>query len=293
MVRFGVYSGDPLLVERKLKARLAQLGPVPRVTLFADEVSPAQILLEVGSPDLFAAGKAVVVRHADPLRGERDLAEALKKELPLGVAVFFLGEDLRGPLFQAAEEAEHFPRPTGKALRELASQLLQECGLPAHPFLVDLIVEAADDALHLYHEVQKFALWKGGRLPRSRLAELLFFSQPQPYEFLDALGRGDRIQALAVLGKLLRARWDPQILFHLVVNHIRQLLWTLSAVESGEEPPGPEWLAKRRLAQARLHGESRLTQALAVLQELDLKIKLGETDFSGALQSFILQWPPT
>ncbi len=293
MVRFGVYSGDPFLAERQLRMRLAQLGPVPRVVLFADEVPPTRILLEVGSADLFAAGKAVVVRHADPLRGERGLAEALNKELPSGVAVFFLGEDLRGPLFQAAEEAQHFPRPSGKALRELAAQLLQEQGLPAHPFLLDLLVEAADDALHLHQEVQKFALWKGGKLPRARLAELLFFAQPQPYEFLDALGRGDRLQALAELGRLLRARWDPQVLFHLMVNHVRQLLGTLSAVEAGEEPPGPEWLAQRRLAQARRHGQARLIQALALLQELDLRIKLGETDFVGALHAFILQWPPT
>lgn len=293
MVRFGVYSGDPFLAERWLGRRLAELGPAVRVPLFADEVPPERILLEVGSADLFAGRKAVVVRHADVLRGERALAEALRKDLPPGVAVFFLGEDLRGPLFQAAEEAQHFPRPTGKALRELAAELLQEQGLPVHPFLLDLLVEAADDAFHLYQEIQKFALWKGGKLPRARLGELLFFSQPQPYAFLDAVGSGDRLQALGLLAKLLRARWDPQVLFHLVVNHVRQLLWTLSAVESGEDPPGPEWLAKRRLGQARLHGQARLIQALAMLQELDLKIKLGETDFPGALHAFILQWPPS
>ncbi|MCS7216885.1 MAG: hypothetical protein N2507_04690 [Candidatus Bipolaricaulota bacterium] len=292
MVRFGVYSGDPFLAERQLRRRLGELGPASRAVLFADEVPPERILLEVGSADLFAAGKAVVVRRADALRGERELAEALRRGLPPGVAVFFLGEDLRGPLFQAAEEAQHFPRPTGKALRELAAELLREHGLPAHPFLVDLLVEAAADPLHLHQEVQKFALWKGGRLPRARLGELLFFSQPQPYGFLDAVGSGDRRQALAVLARLLRARWDPQALFHLVVNHVRQLLWALSAAESGEEPPGPEWLAQRRLAQARRHGQARLVQALALLQELDLKVKLGELDFPGALEAFILQWPP-
>ncbi len=292
MVRFGVYSGDPLLVERQLRMRLSQLGPVPRLAIFADEVPPARILLEVGSFDLFAAGKAVVVRHADVLREERTLAEALKKGIPPGTALFFLGEDMRGPLFQAAEEAQHFPRPTGKALRELAAQLLQEFQLPPHPFLVDLLVEAAGSTLHLYQEVQKFALWQGEKLPRSRLMEILFFAQPQPYEFLNAVGAGDRIQALAILSKLLRARWDPQVLFHLLVNHMRQLLWALSAAESGEEPRGPGWLAKQRLGQARLHGQGRLIQALVMLQELDRQIKLGETDFALALQSFILRWPP-
>lgn len=292
MVRFGVYSGDPLLVERRLQARLAELGPVTRIPLFADEVPPERILLEVRSADLFAAGKAVVVRRADAVRGERALVEALKKGPPPNVAVFFVGEDLRGPLFQAAEEAEHFPRPTGKALRELAGELLREFQLPVHPFLVDLLVEAAGDTLHLYQEVRKFAVWKGGKLPRSRLWELLFFAQPQPYEFLDAVGNGDRLRALAILAKLLRARWDPQALFHLLVGHMRQLLCTLSAFESGEGMPGPEWLAKRRLAQARRHGEGRLIEALALLQALDLRIKLGEIDFSGALQEFILRWPP-
>jgi len=292
-VRFGVYSGDPLLSERRLSARLRALGPARKHVFFGDELPPERLLLEVRTPDLFGENRAVVVRWADPLRGDRELAGALRAGLPEGVAVFFLGEDLRGPLAEAAEEAEHFPRPTGRALRELCETLMQEAGLPVHPFVVDLIVEAcAGDTLRMAREVEKFAIWKGGKLLRSRLPELCFFGQPQPYEFLDSIGNGDLKGALRALDKLLRTNWNAQNLFFLLVNHIRSLLYALSAEEAGENPEGPEWLARRRLSQARRHGVARLIQALALLQELDVRIKVGDLDPESAIHSFILQWVP-
>ncbi len=284
-----MYSGDPLLVERRLRERLSALNGPRKVVCFGDEVTPSRVLLEAKTADLFGEEKAVVVRRADPLRGERELALALAAGLPQGVAVFFLGEDLRGPLAEAAEEAEHFPRPSGKALRELCETLMREAGLPVYPFVVDLLVEAAGgDTLRLAREIEKFAIWKGGKLPRSRLPELCFFSQPQPFGFLEVLG--ERKEALAALSKLLRARWNPQVLFYLVVSHIRALLGTLSAQEAHENLEGPDWLIRRRLLQARRFGEAKLVQALCFLQELDLRIKLGELSPEDALHLFIWQW---
>ncbi len=281
-------------MERRLAERLRALGSARKLVFFGDEITPERLLLEVRTPDLFAEAKAVVVRWADPWRGERELALALRTGLPEGVAVFFLGEDLRGPLFEAAEEAEHFSRPSGRALRELCETLLREAGLPVYPFLVDLLLEACGgDTLRLAQEVEKFKVWKGGKLPRSRLFELCFFGQPQPYEFLDAVGDGDLRGALRALDGLLRARWNPQTLFYLLVGHIRALLSTLSAVAAGEAPEGPEWLVRRRLPQARRHGEARLIQALGLLQELDVRIKIGELDPESAVHLFILQWVPT
>ncbi len=291
MVRFGVYSGDPLCAERRLRERLVALGPAHKHVVFGDEVTPAQLLLELQTPDLFEERKAVVVRRADPLRGERELGQILRTHLSPGVAVFFLGEDLRGPLAESAEEARHFPRPMGQELRELCETLLREAGLAAHPFVVGMLVEAAGgDTLRLAQEVEKFAVWKGGKLPRARLPELCFFAQPQPYEFLDAVGHGKSLEALAALGRLLRARWNPQVLFHFLVGHMRALLFALSAEAQGEKAKGPEWLVRRRLSQARRHGEARLIGALQLLQELEVQIKLGALAPEDALHLFILRW---
>lgn len=292
-VRFGVYSGDQFLAERRLRERLGALGPVRKLLFFGDETTPERLLLEVQMPDLFGEGRAIVVRRADPLRGERDLALALRANLPEKVGIFFLGEDLRGPLANSAEEAEHFSRPSGPGFRELCETLLQEAGLNVHPYVVDLLVEAAGgDTLRLAQEVQKFAVWKGEKLPRSRLFELCFYGQPPPYEFLDAVGGGDRRTALLALDKLLRTHWNPQILFHVLVSHMRGLLAALSAVTAKENPEGPDWLIRRRLSQARRHGEGRLIVGLALLQDMDVRIKLGELEPEDALHLFILQWVP-
>jgi DNA polymerase III delta subunit len=95
-VRFGVYSGDPLLAERRLEARLRDLGPVRREAFFADEITPERLLLEVQTPDLFGESRAVVVRWADPWRGERELAQALRTRLPDGSGCVFLGPRFAG-----------------------------------------------------------------------------------------------------------------------------------------------------------------------------------------------------
>jgi DNA polymerase III delta subunit len=189
-----------------------------------------------------------------------------------------------------ADEAQHFPTPTGRALRALASELLAEADLPRPPFVVDLLVEAAaGDTLRLAQEVEKLTLWKGARLPRERLPELLFSSQGAPYAYLDAVGTGELPSALAELRRLLAGGWNPSALFFILVGHVRALLVALSAHHGGRAAPGPTWLVRRRLDQARRWGEARLIGLLASLQALDLQIKTGHLSPEAALHLFTLR----
>ncbi|MCR4391331.1 MAG: hypothetical protein NUV94_00790 [Candidatus Acetothermia bacterium] len=293
-VRLGVYSGDPLAVERTLAQRLSALGPHQRVALFGDETCLGKLLDELGTQDLFGEAKVVVVRRADALTHEPRLATALARGLPPGTGLFLIGEKLTGPVTRVAEEVQHFPAPTGRALRELARELLVEVGLPTPAFLVDLLAEASGgDTLRMAQEVAKLALWQGARLPPgARLPELLFFSQPPPYAFLDAVGTRKIARALAELAKLLRSGWNPASLFFLLVSHIRSLLAAQAAASAGRKPPGPEWLVRRRLNQARLFGEPALVRLLGRLQELDLAIKTGRLSPDAALYLFTLDLTP-
>ncbi|MBC7093190.1 hypothetical protein H5T53_04185 [Candidatus Bipolaricaulota bacterium] len=292
-VRLGVYSGDPLAVERTLAQRLSALGPHQRVALFGDETCLGKLLDELGTQDLFGETKVVVVRRADALAHEPRLATAVARGLPPGTGLFLIGEKLTGPVTRVAEEVQHFPSPTGRALRELARELLVEAGLPTPAFLVDLLTEASGgDTLRMAQEVAKLALWQGARLPRARLPELLFFSQPPPYAFLDAVGTREIARALAELAKLLRSGWNPVPLFFLLVSHIRSLLAAQAAASAGRKPPGPEWLVRRRLNQARLFGEPMLVRLLGRLQELDLAIKTGRLSPDVALYLFTLDLAP-
>lgn len=293
MIRFGVYSGDPLAVERALEARLAELGEVERVVRFGDELPVGELLAELGTAGLFGGERALVVRRADPLARAEALVQALKAGPPPGTAVFFLGEDLRGPLAQAAQEAVHFPPPRWRQLRELAAELLAQAGLPPQRQLVELLAEACrGDTLHLAREVEKLALWRDGLPPWPELPRLLFFAQPTPYGFLDAVGQRQTPQALAELKRLLAGGWDPFRLFFMLVSHVRALLAARAAWEDGRTPPGPEWLAKRRLAQARRFSQPQLIELLEKLQELDLAIKTGVLTPEGALWSFTLALAP-
>lgn len=293
MIRFGVYWGDPLAVERAVAERLAELGGAERVVRFGDELSLGELLAELGTSGLFGGERALVIRRADPLARAEALAQALKSGPPPGTAVFFLGEDLRGPLARAAQEAMHFPSPTWRELRKLAAELLAQAGLPQKRQLVELLVEACrGDALHLAREVEKLALWRERLPPEGELRRLVFSAEPTPYAFLDAIGERKLPQALAELKRLLSAGWDPFRLFFMLVSHLRALLAARAAWEDGRTPPGPEWLARRRLAQARRFSQRELIELLARLQELDLRIKTGALTPEGALWTFTLGLAP-
>jgi len=286
-LRFGVYWGDPLLVERALSKALRGLGPVRRVVLFGDEPCLTRLLGELGSTDLFGESRAIIVRRADKLVGEERLARTLAGGLPADLALFVLGEALKGPVVQMAEESLGLPTPSGRALRALASELLGEADLPRSASLVDHVVEAAGgDTLRLAQEVDKLALWTGSPLPPDRLASLLYFSGGAPYPYLDAVGARDLLHALSELRKLLDAGWSPSALFFTLVGHVRALLAAVAAQGDGRPPAGPAWLVRKRLTQARKWGEARLIGCLASLQRLDLHIKTGQLSAEAALYHF-------
>ncbi len=291
-VRSAAYWGDPLLVERALGEALAALGPVRRVVLFGDEPCRERLLAELEAVDLFGERRAIVVRRADPLVGEGWLERALSRGLPPDAALFLVGADLKGPAVRKVEEARAFPTPTGRALREVARGLLAEAGLPALPFVLDLLVEASGgDTLRLAREVEKLALWKGARLSPEGLSRVLYFSGGAPYPYLDAVGSGDVRRALGELRRLLQGGASPSALFFSLVGHVRALLATLAAEAGGRAPAGPPWLVRRRLDQARRWGEARLVKLLACLQELDLAVKTGQLSPEAALYRFTLELP--
>ncbi len=288
VVRFGAYSGDPLLVELRLRERLAQLEAAvePR---FGDEITPEALSSELLTSDLFGGKRALVVRRAEPLAKSAKLAAALEAGLPEDVALFLIGKELRGSVIRRAEEQEHFPQPKRPQVRALARRLLTEAGLTPTPPMVEILAEACGtDTLRLAREVDKLSLWRERPLSPEEAAALLFAAQPVPYPLLDRIGARDVRGALGELAPRLTGPDAAFSLFFLVASHVRTLLAARAALDAGEQPAGPAWLARRRAEQARNFSLQELIELLAVLQELDLKIKNGEATPHGALTWFTL-----
>lgn len=291
--RVVAYWGDPFLVERALGRVLQAWGPGRRIVLFGDEPCLGRLVGELGTGDLFGEPRSLVVRRADKLMEEERLAQELARGVPPGIGVAFVGEALKGPVVHTADEARSFPPPKGRELRALATELLAEADLSQAPFVVDLLLDAAaGDALRLSQEVAKLALWRGERLSPDRLPRLLFFSPGTPYAYLDAVGKGEIVVALAELRSLLAGGANPNAFFFSLVGHVRAILTALAAREAGRDPAGPPWLGQRRLEQARRWGEARLVGLLASLQELDLQIKTGQISVEAALHKFTLSLAP-
>ncbi len=297
--RVAAYSGDPLLVERTLSQRLRELEGAERIPLFGDELTPEELASQVLTPSLFGGERALVVRRADALVRSSYLARRLEDGSPPDTAVLFVGEQLRGPVVRIAQDAQHFARPKGRALRAMAKTLLEEVGLPTPGYLVDLLVESCGSGsdqekgtLRLLREVEKLALWKGGELPPEQVPKILYAAQAPPYALLDALGTCDVPAALAELRRLVGGTQEAFRLFFLVVTHVRTLLVTRAALDRGGQPPGPAWLARRRAAQAKNFTQDRLMELLQLLQQLDVRIKTGRITAPAALYTFTLSLAP-
>ncbi len=280
-------------MERALATRLRNLAPVERIPLAGDAYTPQELATEVMTPSLFGERRALVVRHADDLVRSQRLARALADGLPPDTALFLLGNHLRGPVVREAEEAEHFRPPKGRTLRALAKELLEEAGLPAHAVLLDLLLACCgsgkeQETLRLAREVEKLALWKGEKLPRDALPQLVFAAQAPPFPLLDALGSRDVPTALAELRRLVRGPAEAFPLFFMVVGHVRNLLIVRDALDRGTQPPGEPWLVRRRIAQANRFTQQELIELLEQLQELDVKIKSGGISAPDALVYFTL-----
>jgi len=276
-------------VERALARALEGWGPARRVVLFGDEPCIDRLLAELTSDDLFGEPRAIVVRRADKLMGEERLARAVAAGVPSNLALAFLGESLSGPVVRAADDALFLPTPTGRALRALASELLAEADLPRSAAVVEILVEASGgDTLRLSQEVAKLAIWQRTTVPARELDDLVFAAQRPPYAYLDAVGARDTPTALAELRRLLTAGGNPSGLFFTLVAHLRSLLAAAGATAAGRTPPGPSWLVRRRLDQARRWGEARLVRGLASLQQLDVQIKTGQISPEAALHLFTL-----
>jgi DNA polymerase-3 subunit delta len=264
----------------------------------AAETSPETIISACNSYSLFGDGPFVLVRNLDAWNATQKarVLDYLQNPSPESDLVM-LGEKLgaREKLLAAVKkkgEVHDFKQPTGKALAKWALGHAKNLGLELPEDVAgELVQRCSDDKIRVMGEIDKLALYAEGTATLEDVEALVRPDlQSNIFRFVDALGTGDRSEALELLEALLTTGEPPLRIVYMVRRQFRLLARARSLFESGPSRSEvastlkvPPFVAKKLEEQARRIDEGDLERALALTLDLEGGLK-GGSDLADELQ---------
>ncbi len=264
----------------------------------AAETSPESAVSACNSHSLFGDGPFVLVRNLDAWNAAQKarILEYLQNPSP-DADLVMLGEKLgaREKLLAAVKkmgEVHDFKRPTGTALAKWAVGHAKKLGLELPEDVAgELVARCSDDKVRVMGEIEKLALYAEGAATLEDLEALVRPDlQSNIFRFVDALGAGDRSEALELLEALLATGEPPLRIVYMVRRQFRLLARARSLFEEGTPRPEvasalkvPPFVAKKLEEQARRMDEGDLERALALTLDLEGGLK-GGSDLVDELQ---------
>ena len=278
-------------VERLRKDRATE-------TYDAAETSPEAVVSACNSYSLFGEGPFVLVRNLDAWNAAQKarILDYLQDPSPEADLVM-LGEKLgaREKLLAAVKkmgEVHDFKQPTGKALARWAAGYAkkQDLAMP-EDVAEEVVARCSDDKARVSREIEKLALYTDGTATLEDVDALCPPDlQSNIFQFVDALGTGDRGKALELLETLIGTGEPALRIVYMVRRQFRLLARSRSLLEEDASPPEmastlkvPPFVARKLEEQARKMGEGDLERALALALDLEGGLK-GGSDLGDELQ---------
>ena len=264
----------------------------------AAETSPEAVVSACNSRSLFGDGSFVLVRNLDAWNATQKarVLDYLQNPSP-ETDLVMLGEKLgaREKLLAAVKksgEVHDFKQPTGAALVKWSIGHAKKLGLDLPEDVAgELVVRCSDDKVRIMGEIEKLALYAEGTATPEDLEALVRPDlQSNIFRFVDALGAGNRDEALELLEALLGTGEPPLRIVFMVRRQFRLLARARSLFEEGTPRPEvasvlkvPPFVAKKLEEQARRMDEGDLERALALVLDLEGGLK-GGSDLADVLQ---------
>jgi DNA polymerase-3 subunit delta len=264
----------------------------------AAETSPETVVSACNSHSLFGDGPFVLVRNLDAWNAAQKarILDYLQNPSP-ETDLVMLGEKLgaREKLLAAVKrkgEVHDFKQPTGTALAKWAIGHAKKLGLELPEDVAgELVARCSDDKVRVMGEIEKLVLYAEGTATLEDLEALVRPDlQSNIFRFVDALGTGDRSEALKLLEALLATGEPPLRIVYMVRRQFRLLARARSLFEEGNPRPEvasalkvPPFVAKKLEEQARRMDEGDLERALALTLDLEGGLK-GGSDLADELQ---------
>src|SRR5919112_395820 len=264
----------------------------------AAETSPETVVSACNSHSLFGDGPFVLVRNLDAWNATQKarVLDYLQDPSP-ETDLVMLGEKLgtREKLLAAVKSTgvvHDFKQPTGTALVRWVVGHAKKLGLELPDDIAgELVARCSDDKVRVMGEVEKLALYAEGTATLEDLEALVRPDlQSNIFRFVDALGAGDRGEALELLEALLATGEAPLRILYMIRRQFRLLARAHSLFEEGTPRSEvasvlkiPPFVAKKLEEQARRMNQGDLEWALALTLDLEGGLK-GGSDLADELQ---------
>ena len=264
----------------------------------AAETSPEAVVSACNSYSLFGEGAFVVLKNLDAWNAAQKakIVDYLKDPSPEADLVM-LAEKLgaREKLLAAVKEAgevHNFEQPTGKALARWAVDYAkgQDLAMP-EGVAEELVERCSNDKARVSRETEKLALYAKGTATIEDVEALCPPDlQSNIFQFVDALGAGDRGRALKLLEALVETGEPPLRIVYMIRRQFR-LLARARVLFAGGAARGevaaalkvPPFVARKLEEQGRNLSEDDLERALALTLDLENGLK-GRSDLEDELQ---------
>jgi DNA polymerase-3 subunit delta len=264
----------------------------------AAETSPEAVGSACNSYSLFGEGAFVLLRNLDAWNATQKarIVDYLKDPSP-DADLVMLTEKLgaRERLLAAvkkAGEVHNFEQPTGKALARWAADYANRQGLTMSEEVAEELVErCSNDKARVSRETEKLALYSAGTASMEDVEALCPPDlQSNIFQFVDALGAGDRSRALKLLEALVGTGEPPLRIVHMIRRQFRLLararVLFAEGAARGEVAAAlkvPPFVARKLEEQGRNLGEDDLERALALTLDLENGLK-GRSNLKDELQ---------
>ena len=197
---------------------------------------------------------------------------------------------------------QNFEKLTGIKLAQWALKILKEINPLAKiskSALDKLTAYCAENNFLLFHEMQKLANYAENEMINEAEVELLVKANlgGNIFRTIDALGTGDKKEALKLLHNHLEKGDDPFYLLAMFSHQFRNMLKVadlkenenMNEYEISKTAKLHPFVVKKSLAQIRNFPLAHLKEIYRRLSELDLKVKTGKIDIKLALDKFIAE----
>jgi DNA polymerase-3 subunit delta len=261
----------------------------------AQEDSADRIIEAANTFPMMSQKRLVLVRDANNLpESEMEiLLGSLNTLSPRGLLVFYAEEfDRRKKFYRVLQEkycVAEFPKLKGAAMEQWAGSFVRGQGFRISLSAIKKIVAlAGNDLQTLAAELEKIILYAGKEkeIRDSAVDSLIGNTRQQSiFELIDALGRGDRNEALRSLANLLGMGEHPLVVITMMARYCRQVLIAKDCLdrkmpsrEIASAAQIPPFKLDEFIREARAADASKIREMHLDLAQIDKKLKSSSAD---------------
>jgi DNA polymerase III delta subunit len=313
-----VHGEDDFLVgrrKRSLQQTFAKKYPEGEIFVFdfEDQGSLASVkqALDACEGGLFATEKMVIFLHPFALHetGEKLLISFLQDQvatLPEHTILLFVHtgklkktHPVTKVLLKKMDKEEVCTLPEGARLRQFLKTELSRIhdSVTISDRAIEMLLSLSGSTARMLGELEKLVLYKGeGVIEAEDVALLLEVPQETNiWKALDALGRGDREQALLLFRKETKKTDQVYQVLSMCAWQVRRLLLIREAFDQGIRTPGeiasytklPPFTVQKALPAIQRFSLARMKKGLGLLSEIDTALKQGKADPLVSLDLFV------